>query len=88
MKTFFLFIIRRLFKHNKWVSLYFAESLKKDKDFILTAVQENLFTLLYADDSLKKDEKIVRVALQKSGSVFEEDIEGILKSKWVLSIKH
>ena len=65
---------------------YADDSLKKDRKFILEAVQQNGDALLYADDSLKKDRAIVLKAVQQNGDALEHVDDSLKKDPDILAV--
>ena len=60
------------------------KSLKKDKEIVLSAVQQNGYSLKYADESLKKDKEIVLSAVQQNGYSLKYADESLKKDKEIV----
>jgi len=58
---------------------YADASLKKDRDVVLAAVQQNGLALQHADASLKKDRDVVLAAVQQNGLALQSAIEAKIK---------
>ncbi len=73
MKTLFLFLIRTLFRHENFISLWFYSIFNKNKDFMLAAMKEDCLdysVLKYVDQSLKKDKDFILSAITDENCYF------------------
>ncbi len=59
----------------------FDESLKKDREVVLVAVQQDGGSLYYADESLKKDRDLVLAAVQQRGDTLYYADESLKKDR-------
>ncbi len=60
------------------------ESLKKDREIVLAAVQQNGEALELVDESFKKDREIVLAAVQQNGGAFKYADESLKKDREIV----
>jgi len=72
--------------HCIQVGMYelWPEELKKDREVVLAAVQQEGDALFYAAEELKKDLELVLAAVQQDGSALKYAAEGLKKDREVV----
>jgi predicted RNA-binding protein (virulence factor B family) len=60
--------------------------LRKDREIVLAAVQQNGYVLEYADESFKKDKEVVLAAVQQNGNALKYADESLQNDPDILAI--
>jgi len=81
---FVLEVLRNYQRYANIPMFYASERIRKNKEFVLTAVRYDYNNLDYADDSLKKDKEIVLEAVKQNGQALYYADDSLKKNKEIV----